>query len=47
MSSRDDSTGGEVTRRTLLAGGAAVIGAGEPALAQRPAQAPRVKGPRV
>jgi arylformamidase len=47
MSSRDDSTGGEVTRRTLLAGGAAVIGAAEPALAQRPAQAPRAKGPHV
>jgi arylformamidase len=41
----DDS----VTRRTLLAGAAAggVIGSATPALAQRPASAPREKGPLV
>jgi arylformamidase len=35
----------EVTRRTLIA--ATVLGAGGPALAQRPPQPPRVKGPLV
>jgi arylformamidase len=36
----------DLTRRTLL-GAAAVLGAGGPALAQRPEQPPRVKGPLV
>src|SRR5262245_6616891 len=35
----------DVTRRTLIA--ATVLGAGGPALAQRPPQPPRVKGPLV
>lgn len=46
MSSNDDPSGSRVTRRTLV-GGAVVLGAGGPALAQRAAQPPRVKGPLV
>jgi arylformamidase len=47
MPSNDDLSGIRVTRRTLVGGGAAVLGAGGPALAQRAAQPPRAKGPVV
>ena len=47
MPSNDDASGHPVTRRTLVGGGAALLGATGPALAQRPAQPPRVKGPLV
>ncbi|HEX7205576.1 MAG TPA: hypothetical protein VF237_10480, partial [Xanthobacteraceae bacterium] len=46
MPSNDDLSRGRVTRRALV-GGAAVLGAGGPALAQRAAQPPRAKGPVV
>jgi arylformamidase len=48
MSSHNDSPD-DMTRRTLLAGAAAgsVLGASAPALAQRPEQPPRTKGPLV
>ena len=47
MSSRRNAPGDKVTRRTLVAASAIVLGAGAPALAQRPPQPPRVKGPLV
>jgi len=47
MPTNDDASGHPVTRRTLVGGGAALLGATGPALAQRPAQPPRVKGPLV
>jgi arylformamidase len=46
MSSRGKAPGEKVTRRTLIAA-TAVLGAGAPALAQRPPPPPRVKGPLV
>jgi arylformamidase len=46
MSSRQKAPGEKVTRRTLIAA-TAVLGAGAPALAQRPPPPPRVKGPLV
>src|SRR6476619_7199804 len=47
MPSNHDLSRGRVTRRALVGGGAAVLGAGGPALAQRAAQPPRAKGPVV
>jgi len=49
MSSGRKAPGEKVTRRTLIAATAAtaVLGAGAPALAQRPPPPPRVKGPLV
>ncbi len=47
MTSNDDRSGSRITRRTLVGGGAVVLGAGEPALAQRAAPPPRAKGPVV
>ncbi|MGZ3360694.1 MAG: alpha/beta hydrolase, partial [Xanthobacteraceae bacterium] len=47
MPTNDDASGHPVTRRTLVGGGAALLGATGPAMAQRPAQPPRVKGPLV
>jgi len=47
MPSNDDPSGSRVTRRTLVGGGAVVLGAGGPALAQRAVQPPRAKGPLV
>jgi arylformamidase len=48
MSPISNRPGNAFTRRTLLAGTAVVVGAGEPALAQRaPQPAGRVKGPLV
>ena len=46
MSSGRKAPGEKVTRRTLIAA-TAVLGAGAPALAQRPPPPPRVKGPLV
>ena len=47
MPSNNDLSRGRVTRRALVGGGAVVLGAGGPALAQRAAQPPRAKGPLV
>src|ERR1700716_1571151 len=47
MGSRRNAPGDKVTRRTLVAASAIVLGAGASALAQRPPQPPRVKGPPV
>jgi arylformamidase len=47
MPSNSDLSRGRVTRRALVGGGAVVLGAGGPALAQRAAQPPRAKGPVV
>ena len=47
MPSNDDLSRGRVTRRALVGGGAVMLGAGGPALAQRAAQPPRAKGPVV
>jgi arylformamidase len=47
MPSNNDLSRGRITRRALVGGGAVVLGAGGPALAQRAAQLPRAKGPVV
>ncbi len=47
MPSNNDLSRGRITRRALVGGGAVVLGAGGPALAQRAAQPPRAKGPVV